>query len=450
MFLAINPQYDITGEDSTVSHLLDCSNNISPFVTNQLSVIDTNNVLRCFENEIIPSLSQEKLKIIILAMVDTLLQDDFDDTTIIGSITNKTVGEYRTETNFIISEFLADFFLFSLRGIDNKTGKSHIKSVTKAYVDNFEDKKDSITLLSKSSINLPLSKTINIKHSEGVFVEVSQASLGLSNPESFKIFRLKIEDYTFTYDLLHKFLTVNLGRYVHSRAKMEKYRIDDDLESIGLEAAQLLREHQTDKTLGEILLYAFLEDCLNAPKLMSKIELGSSDAICDGIHLLALPSPVSAHQLVFGASNLNGNLSVAIDNAFDSVIKTKTNKSSNATLVESSIFNCSFPDTRVTETIKSIILPSKNNQEPPDSAFGMFLGYSIDLDESVYNLSKDDFVKAVHERLTADISGQVPYIIDKIKTLKLGMHSFYIYVLPFNDMDNDKLSIISKLIGGAK
>lgn len=291
MFLAVNPKYNISGDDSLVSHLIDCSNNISPSVIEELCNINTDNLVDCFEKDIIPFLSPDKFKVIVLAMIDLVLKDDFDDTVVIGSVCKKTKGDYRVSTEFILSEFLADFFVFSISGIDNKVGKTFIKNITKEYIDSFDIKKDSISLLSKSTINTPLTKTINNKNSSNVFIEVAQSHLGLNNPETFKIYRLNIEDYAFTYDLLHKFLTVNLGRYVHSRAKMGKFRIEDDLESVGVEAAQLLRDTLSDNTLGEILIYSFLEDYLNAPKLMSKIELGSSNVICDGIHLLSLPSP---------------------------------------------------------------------------------------------------------------------------------------------------------------
>ena len=68
-----------------------------------------------------------------------------------------------------------------------------------------------------------------------------------------------------------------------------------------------------DTVLGEILLYIFLEQELDAPKIMSKIELGSSNmdtvSKSDGVHILSLnKSGQPFHQLVFGVSHIVGDL----------------------------------------------------------------------------------------------------------------------------------------------
>jgi len=42
----------------------------------------------------------------------------------------------------------------------------------------------------------------------------------------------------------------------------------------------------------------------------------------------------------------------------------------------------------------------------------------------------------------------MPYILQKIKDCGLGMHSFYIYVLPFNDAEEEKKSIMEAVLEG--
>jgi UDP-2,3-diacylglucosamine pyrophosphatase LpxH len=293
-----------------------------------------------------------------------------------------------------------------------------------------------------------LPATLKNRDFDSVFDEVGQATIGLSNPEDLRIFRLKVEDNNFSYATLKKFLNTNIGRYVHSRAKMEQYHVKDDVESIGLEAAQYLREHKTGNELGEMLLYSFLEEVLHAPKLFTKAELGNITGNCDGIHIQTLPGAAPTYQMVFGTSDIQGNLTLAIDKAFDAVVKIKNEKPDSMMLVESAIFNCAFEDMETTEKVKNILLPSKKNQDMPSTAFGLFVGYTIDMDEDDYMLPLSDFKNKIEARLQADIIAQASYIYNKIKVLCLGCHSFYIYVIPFNDADKDKNEIINKLIGG--
>lgn len=448
MFLSINSNYDITTDDDTVSHLKNCSHNISRVITDEIPNINITDIVDCFENDIIPILSPDKHKVIVLALIDILLKDDIDDSASIGLVSKKTKSDYRQITSVVFSDFLVDFFIFSISGIDNTLGKPYIQNINQNFIDQFSNNTDNIILQNKGTNKTPLPKTINPKNLDSVFVEVSQKDLGLSNQNTFKIFKLKIEDYEFTYTYLHKFLTSNLGRYVYSRAKMNDYKISEDLESVGVDAIKLLRNHKSDNILGKMLLYSFLECYLNAPKLMSTVELNTQNVTCDGVHLLKLPSNAFAHQLVYGASNLNGDLKIAIDTALNSIVSIKSQKLNSSTFIESGILNQVFTDSSNIEYIKSVIIPQKNNQEPPDMAFGVFLGYTVNIDPVHYNLSKDDFIKAINKKLEHDISSSLDYIKDKISTLKLGMHSFYIYVLPFNDIDQDKQNIVSGLIGG--
>lgn len=91
MFLAVNPMYDIRDDDGTVGHLVNCSNNISPAITDEISPEHASSVLACFETQIIPKLYPEKRKHIVHALLDLLFQDDdIADDVRIGTITSNT------------------------------------------------------------------------------------------------------------------------------------------------------------------------------------------------------------------------------------------------------------------------------------------------------------------------------------------------------------------------
>lgn len=450
MFLAVNPTYDIRDDDGTVAHLKACRDNVSASVTDYIGNVNTDVLISCFENDIIPRLNQEKLKRMILAIRDVLLNDSsIDGSAVIGSILKKQKDEYRIITEFHLPEMLADFMIFSLRGIDNNTGASYIGRIDNAYIDSFEKQTSNIKIVQQKSV-LPtsLATTLTDKDYKNTFEEVSNVKLGLNNPEDFRIFRLKLEDYEFTYGALQTFLSRNLGRYVHSRAKMNKYKITDDLERVGVEAAQLLRDNGTGDDLGPMMLYAFLEKELHAPKILSQVELSAGLGQCAGIHLLNLGGVTTQYQLVYGASDVQGDLRTAIDEAFEEVRQIKGRKPSAMTLVDSTAFKCAFVDATMTSNVISMILPSRKGQENALTAYGIFLGYTLKMKEEAYSLSLEDFKQELKLQLETDIASQVSYIMNKIQGLKMAGHSFYIYVLPFNDADVDKKSIMSKLIGG--
>lgn len=47
-----------------------------------------------------------------------------------------------------------------------------------------------------------------------------------------------------------------------------------------------------------------------------------------------------------------------------------------------------------------------------------------------------------------DIKYYAPYIAQKIKDNKLDNHSFYFYVVPFNDAEHDKYEIMDNVLKG--
>ena len=245
----------------------------------------------------------------------------------------------------------------------------------------------------------------------------------------------------------------NIGRYVFSRATIEQFIEDGDSDAIGLKAVELLRQASNPKDtgaggeLGEILLYLFLEQKLNAPKLLSKVELKTTKNQyvfgSDGVHLLTLGD--KAFQLVLGESKIVGKLESAVDDAFASIKKVSNDASNEIRLIEKNILSESFDD-ETTELIKSIIVPTKRDQSiVVDNAFGIFLGYSIGIDAIQY--SNAEFRDAINDKLKNDINNIATYIEKKVNESGLAGYSFYFYILPFNNALQDRAAIIQKLKG---
>ena len=130
------------------------------------------------------------------------------------------------------------------------------------------------------SSTIDINTTIKAGTIDSAFKEVTHSEdLGLRNPAQLRLFHLKLDGDTFTDEGLYKCLRRNNGYYVYSRTRIAKFKDDDDEASINLEAMQLIKEQSLKNPndfgnmLGEILLYAFFEEKLEAPKIFSKIEL---------------------------------------------------------------------------------------------------------------------------------------------------------------------------------
>ena len=300
-----------------------------------------------------------------------------------------------------------------------------------------------------------LHNSSNSKGFDNVFSEIMPSKkLCLKNNNCLRLFHLDISNNEFSYIGLHSLLQKNIGRYVFSRAMIDKLTVEGDAEAIGLRAVELLRyasnpnDSGAGGELGEILLYLFLEIKLGAPKLLSKMELKTSPNQyvfgSDGIHLLRLDNKI--FQLILGESKIKGDLKDAVDNAFNSIKTVSAQPSNELRLVDSRIFTETF-DEQTTNFIKSLIIPSKRDASiSVDKAFGIFLGYTLGVDASQY--SNTEFREVVNRKLKDDFTKVAKYIEGKINNSGLAGYSFYFFLLPFNDASKDRANIIQKLKGG--
>jgi hypothetical protein len=206
------------------------------------------------------------------------------------------------------------------------------------------------------------------------------------------------------------------------------------------------------------MLYVFLEEILDAPKLYSKIELieqnNQTEALSGGgVHLLSINADGTtppAYQLVFGKSNVIDSLESAIDNAFVHLKKVKDSMlSSELPLVESVILSKKNFDNETERRLIELLVPSKSTSDSKltyDTAFGVFLGYSIGLDKDKY--SNPEFRQKLTEKMNLDIRENVDRIKKRIQADGMQNHSFYFYVLPFNEADAEKGTIMDSLLNG--
>lgn len=231
--------------------------------------------------------------------------------------------------------------------------------------------------------------------------------------------------------------------------------LDGNEFSVGVEALDIMHkngsadEKGTGNEVGEILLYAFLESVLGAPKIYSKVELNitakSDKSVTDGMHLLSLggAGDVLSYEMVFGASSVVGDIGIAIDEAFERIAQIEKNAATEIQIVDNTIFELPGNDP-VALQLKDIITPDPNKTVNRDMAYGIFLGYTLGLNSEKY--SSNEYRELIDKKMTSDISHALPAIKDKIKNLGLTNRSFYVYILPFDDAEDDKKSIMQKIM----
>ena len=132
---------------------------------------------------------------------------------------------------------------------------------------------------------------------------------GMSNPARACVFYIDSSNCQFRFRDLKDFIINNIDSYVFSRAQTKRiYDMTKNQTAIGSRAMlKFVQEYgsNAETVLSEILLYVFMEQELDAPKIMSRIELDEYNrntvSKSDGVHILSVDcSGQPFHQLVFG------------------------------------------------------------------------------------------------------------------------------------------------------
>jgi hypothetical protein len=274
----------------------------------------------------------------------------------------------------------------------------------------------------------------------------------LENNNTLNLFTLKIKNNSFSYEELISELGNKLHYYALSRQQIEALKREDRLNDLINKAKSKLRDYSVnDGELGEILLYCLLESHLKAPKILTKLELktNNNDYVkgADGVHLLKLNE--QDYQLIFGESKLNADLNAGICNAFASIknlIIEKGKLSFELSLVESELFKEAFDQANY-NFLKRIVKPSaKIGETNMDYSFGIFLGYNIELSNEKACLPNDQFRDKIRDKIKQTVISSIGSINTQIKKNEFVGYSFYVYVIPFSDLDKMRKEIIKGIV----
>lgn len=251
-------------------------------------------------------------------------------------------------------------------------------------------------------------------------------SLELVNENKLEIYHLRAENRKFNYEDLTEFCVGNLSQYVFSREAVKGAKTNAEIQRLFNKGRKNFREirNNDDKgeggELGELLLYLFLELRLKAPKILSKMEIKTTQNQyvygADGVHLYFTHDEdgFPIYQLIIGEAKIKNDILDATRIAFNSINNSINEINLEICLISGEIFKevCNEKDA---EVIKKMIIPtedSNNDLATYEKAIGVFIGYTGDYDEDIPN---SKWNRSLNEKIKSDIGRAVKTMTKKLK-----------------------------------
>lgn len=272
----------------------------------------------------------------------------------------------------------------------------------------------------------------------------------LSN-NKLEVFSFIINANDFDYKNATEQLLESVAEFALSRKIKKEYK--DKPLALSKKAREKFRDYTENKgELGEFFLYCFLEGHLGAPKILSKLELKTAKNMyvngADGLHYLKLVD--GNYHLIFGESKVEKKLTDGLRHAFESISdfkkgKNKKDNDKSGIMFERGLLNSNLDreieDENEKLFLKRIIYPSTKSGFDVDDAFGIFVGFEFNYSD-LQKLSNNDFRKVIKEKIIEVTKKQIKNINKYVENHKLFGHTFYIYVLPFANIEDDREMIL--------
>ena len=285
---------------------------------------------------------------------------------------------------------------------------------------------------------------------------------GLERSNKLNLFTLRVSNNAFAYKDLTEILGDSLYHFALSRTQINELVSSGKFNTLVKKAKEKLVEYAEKKKeesgmdteggeLGEILLYCLLESHLEAPKILTKLEIKTSNQMyvhgADGVHLLRISD--KDYQLVLGESKLYTDLTKGIYAAFASLLTLfdENNKKLNFEfdLIDSQLVKESCSE-EMYNFLKKIIIPSASEDETNiDYSFAIFLGFNIDITDEEKGMSNSDFRKHIRDKIKNEVTKVVNSLNYQIRKTEFSGYSFYVYVVPFSDLTTKRLEIVNTL-----
>lgn len=273
---------------------------------------------------------------------------------------------------------------------------------------------------------------------------------------SLELFTCPINANNFDYSRMVDSLIESVADFSISRKTKEKYLTSPM--KLSKKAREKFRNYKENKgELGEFLLFCFLEGHLNAPKILSKLELKTSTNMyvngSDGIHFLKLEN--GNFQLIFGESKFYNDLTGGLRDAFQSINDFLNEENKNGddksginyekSVISSSIIRETW-NSEEEEFLTKLIYPTNDSLFQVDDAFGIFVGFEIEINDSQRQLSNAEFREVLDKHISSIVDQKIQNIETYIENYGLYGYNFYIYIMPFTDIDKARIKILESLV----
>lgn len=272
------------------------------------------------------------------------------------------------------------------------------------------------------------------------------------------LFLLPINARNFDYTCVSDNLMESVADYSLSWKIRENYK--DKAMMLSKKAREKFKEYEkNDGELGELLLFCFLEGHLEAPKILTKLELKTSNKLyvngSDGVHLKKVSD--KKYHLIFGESKTYKELAKAFENAFKSIYEfvneiNSKGKSKSGIEFERGLISSNMEQTIFDENDEDILNLLLYPENKPcsdiklDDAFSIFVGYEIDITKEQEKLSSDEFPKKIEEKIISQIKNYKTEIYQLMKKYSLIGYTFYIFIMPFTDIDKNRKNILKRVL----
>lgn len=124
-------------------------NNVPGVVAEKASTVNPQDIAISFRDGVIKYLDRNTRKDIVLALQDIIKKDEtLDDQTPIELVNNMTVAQVRGLREFVLHEFLAGLFLYTVQ-TNNAKLQPHVKEITDEYMAGFANLRATVSFVGK-------------------------------------------------------------------------------------------------------------------------------------------------------------------------------------------------------------------------------------------------------------------------------------------------------------
>ena len=268
------------------------------------------------------------------------------------------------------------------------------------------------------------------------------------NRKNLNFALVKLKSNSFDYKNLIKYLENASVYYALPKKRIDELKSEGLLKDLIDETKEKFKSSKYNEGEGgELISYCINEDILHAPKILSKLKLktNNEDYVkgADGVHLLKLDD--NTYEVIFAESKMYKDLKQAVTKAFESIDRFISGDAIDFEITTlATNLSGEFEDIDV-DYISKYILPSKSNVTH-HTAFSIFIGFDItnDLDKSLdYKVYEQQMVDKVRKTIMDEVAN----ITSKVSESNRRAYSFYIYLIPFENIEDFRKDIIKGVKG---